>query len=272
MNTILVATDFSDNGSKAVKYAAHMALRLNSQLVILNVYHIPLGSEAGQAVPADVFREIEDASNQDLCVCENEIKRDVSNDLKIVKLVACGFAADEILVAAADYKADVIVVGAHGQSGLEKIFGSVTTSVLRKSTIPVLAVPANADFEVIKKIVIASHGMEGISRKAKELLDKLIVAFHPEFFIADVLSKTVEYAENQKQFGPFVFTQPEIITEENEDVALGINNVIDRTGADLLVMFPEKHSFMYRLMNVENTKKMATITHIPLLAILKENN
>lgn len=51
-------------------------------------------------------------------------------------------AKDEILAAAAEIPADLIVLATHGRRGLEKLLlGSVTEKVLRDSSIDVLAVP-----------------------------------------------------------------------------------------------------------------------------------
>jgi nucleotide-binding universal stress UspA family protein len=49
--------------------------------------------------------------------------------------------AVNILMAAADYSADVIVIGTHGRSALQTILsGSVSREVIRRSKIPVLVV------------------------------------------------------------------------------------------------------------------------------------
>lgn len=51
-----------------------------------------------------------------------------------------GVAADEIHQLAADIKADLIVIGTHGQSGLKLLLGSTANGVLHGVTCDVLAV------------------------------------------------------------------------------------------------------------------------------------
>lgn len=54
--------------------------------------------------------------------------------------------ADEILVQGGVRKADLLVVGSHGRSGLQRLLlGSITETVLRSSEIPTLVVPPSAD-------------------------------------------------------------------------------------------------------------------------------
>ncbi|MHB8105221.1 MAG: universal stress protein [Dehalococcoidales bacterium] len=58
-------------------------------------------------------------------------------------MVSTGNAADEIIKAVDDTKADLIAMSTHGRSGLRKLaFGSVTDKVLHRSKIPVLMVRA----------------------------------------------------------------------------------------------------------------------------------
>lgn len=58
-------------------------------------------------------------------------------------MVSTGNAADEIIQAADDTKADLIAMSTHGRSGLRRLaFGSVTDKVLHRSHVPVLMVRA----------------------------------------------------------------------------------------------------------------------------------
>lgn len=58
-------------------------------------------------------------------------------------IVSTGNAADELIKAADDTKADLIAMSTHGRSGLRKLaFGSVTDKVIHRSKVPVLMVRA----------------------------------------------------------------------------------------------------------------------------------
>ena len=46
MKNILAATDFSPASRHAIKYAAEMAISFKCQLIIINVYAIPIMTEA----------------------------------------------------------------------------------------------------------------------------------------------------------------------------------------------------------------------------------
>jgi nucleotide-binding universal stress UspA family protein len=74
------------------------------------------------------------------------VKRATGNERKsresVALVVGEGNPADEILAQAKHLRSDLIVMGSHGLSGLQKaFFGSTTEQVLRKSKVPVLAIP-----------------------------------------------------------------------------------------------------------------------------------
>jgi nucleotide-binding universal stress UspA family protein len=63
--------------------------------------------------------------------------------ITVTHMVPTGDAADEILKAAGEIKADLIAMSTHGRSGLRRLaFGSITDKVIRGSSIPVLLVRA----------------------------------------------------------------------------------------------------------------------------------
>ncbi len=64
----------------------------------------------------------------------------------IKTMVSSGNAAEEILKAVGETKAELIAMSTHGRSGLRRLaFGSVTDKVLRGASVPVLMVRAPED-------------------------------------------------------------------------------------------------------------------------------
>lgn len=64
-------------------------------------------------------------------------------NVMVKTIVASGNAAEEILKATDEIKADIIAMSTHGRSGLRRLaFGSITDKVLHGSNVPVLMVRA----------------------------------------------------------------------------------------------------------------------------------
>ena len=73
--------------------------------------------------------------------------REPYNDVLVdPEVVFAEHVSDMILKLSRDWNADLIVVGTHGRSGLERIvMGSVSTSIVQRSSIPVLIARTNSD-------------------------------------------------------------------------------------------------------------------------------
>ena len=70
------------------------------------------------------------------------IREQYGEDIEIKNYIRVGKAQDEILAVAEEYKADLIILGTHGRTGLDHfISGSVSESVARKAKCPVMIIP-----------------------------------------------------------------------------------------------------------------------------------
>lgn len=134
IRVILHPTDFSRGCETSLRVARELARDLGARLVLFHV--VPFGVYASEmAVPVDpeAYREALDEERRLLD----------GADLKypIEARMGRGDAAEEILRAAGEFNADLIVMGTHGRTGLGRLFlGSVTEYVMPRAECPVLAV------------------------------------------------------------------------------------------------------------------------------------
>lgn len=143
-SSILFATDFSEHSNHAFTYAHAMARDCKGKLVIVHVINEPLDLR-GFYVPHISFdnleQEIREGAEKMMAdFCETHVK-----GIKDVETVIIpGIPYEEIIATAEEKKADLIVLGTHGRSGLDHVlFGSTAEKVVRKSPVPVLTVRLN---------------------------------------------------------------------------------------------------------------------------------
>jgi len=139
--SILCPADFSEHSGDAIRQAAHIARRSGGRLTVLFVYDPVL-----LAAAAAVYHRRREFVQRTQLELEQFVKRSMGPWAWARGHVECAVAqgdpADTILRAAKRLRSDLIVMGTHGLSGLEKLFfGSTTEQVLRRTTAPVLAVP-----------------------------------------------------------------------------------------------------------------------------------
>jgi nucleotide-binding universal stress UspA family protein len=139
---ILHASDFSPASRAAFRRAIDLARENRAALTIVHVYSpvVPLMGE-GYA-PAQVYDRMladihADAKRQVGRLLAQARKRGV----RAKGLLLEGIPADRIVRAARSTRADVIVVGTHGRTGLSRLFlGSVASRVVTLAPCPVLTV------------------------------------------------------------------------------------------------------------------------------------
>ena len=185
-------------------------------------------------------------------------------------------ASHAILEKAAEYEADMIIVGMKGMSPIrELLVGSTATALIEKSELPVLTIPANAESVDIDTIVYATAfeeadivAIQNISEFAKTF-DSKIVLIH--------ISTQEEYAgEDQLQW--FKEMLIERVAYENlsiqlrfsDDVFKSINEFLEEEKPQLLVMLErEGHSLITNLWHRDLVKRMKLNLNVPLMSFHK---
>ncbi len=135
-NLILVPVDFEAASTKALQIAKDLAARLGGEVVIAHVYQLPVYTYPGlePSIMPGFHAEVTSAA-------ERAVSALAQQEGNLRAVLRQGDPATEILAAAEELKASMIVMGTHGRQGLAHlILGSVAERVLRKSSVPVLSV------------------------------------------------------------------------------------------------------------------------------------
>ncbi len=144
---ILVSTDFSEPAKEGFRKACQIADHFGAELLVIHVNsNVPIVPAGNGAIPFNVAgyqEEIRQISKRNL---ETFIVAQQTAPVPITPLVREGEIAHEIVRAAEENQADLIVIATHGYSGWKKfLLGSVTERVIRIATMPVLTICAPED-------------------------------------------------------------------------------------------------------------------------------
>ena len=136
---ILVATDFSDSAQQALEHALCIAEKFGSTLTLVHSWEAPNYSYAAALyLPVDVISAIERAAVARLEEATAQLRLRFPAAQSRLR---SGVPWEEVLRAATELKADLIVMGTHGRRGLERaLLGSVAEKIVRMSKVPVLTV------------------------------------------------------------------------------------------------------------------------------------
>ena len=139
---ILVGLDGSDYSLKALDLAIDLAKKYQSQLVLVHVVMRQIYAinppEAGVLAGTAIVRELEEDGKAVLTKGEESVK---AQGIPVETRLRQGVPAEELLRAAADEKADLIVLGSRGLSQVKAFFlGSVSDKVSHHAKCPTLIV------------------------------------------------------------------------------------------------------------------------------------
>lgn len=139
--TILVAVDFSDSSNNAFQMALSMASNFSAKLYVLHVINEPVDLR-GFYVPHISFEKLEEEIEEGAKKMMESFCRQNLRDFDNYEcLIVPGLPYEQIINQADEKKADLIVLGTHGRTGLDHVlFGSTAEKVVRKSPLPVLTV------------------------------------------------------------------------------------------------------------------------------------
>jgi nucleotide-binding universal stress UspA family protein len=138
---ILIATDGSDKSMKAAEEGMELAKGLGAQVIALNVVNEVVIASAVRQLGAD-RKEVEAKLEKAGQKAVDDLKAmGAKIGVTVDTIVRIGAPANTVIDTAGAEKADLIVMGSHGESGASKLLiGSVVQKVLYWATIPVLVV------------------------------------------------------------------------------------------------------------------------------------
>jgi nucleotide-binding universal stress UspA family protein len=272
MNTILLPTDFSDNSLKAIEFAAMLAKQNQSRLLLFHAFsEYTSFSMSPYSVEQDIPKE--DMTEEALQKIAANLVSVHGESVPVNYRSRPGEAVEEIEKIAAEENVSLIVMGTKGTSDtVDSLMGSNTSSLVRKVKCPVLAVPANARFKGLRKVVFAS-GFENDDTVPLQILQQLLQGFTPEITILNIRSRfEPEFGEREAQAlerlksalpgSNLVFVQ-----QTNDDVEDAIQAYCREYQADLLVLPLHKKGWLEKLLEVSISKELVEEANLPMLTI-----
>lgn len=157
MTSLLFPTDFSTSTTATLGWVRLLAHKTGATITLLHVYQpmvpdstLPTIGDPGVGVMAS--QGLEDISRQQLDVLATELGNEGLSarvDWRV------GSVEDNILEAAREYQADLIVMGRSGLSTFfDRLAGSAVTDVADGATCPVLIIPVAAEGEAVRPVQV----------------------------------------------------------------------------------------------------------------------
>ena len=281
MNFILCPIDFSETSDNAGKYAVSLARETGAK--VLFTYIIPMSvTEPVEDYHPLHDRDVPPEQAYPIIRKDLEVKLEkyaaalgdaANNGAEIYYALKEGKMIDAIMELDKEQKIDLIVMGTQGASGMrERFIGSNTAKVIEEVDIPVLAVPKDARYKDVTKILYAEDLRDDEWHTIKQL-ENIARDFDAEIKVLHVYDEDEKDTEGRMQAfrekfqGISSYSKVSYYDMAGADIEDCIERAAEELQVDFIATQTRKRSFFTKLFDRSLTKKLAYHTHIPLLAM-----
>jgi nucleotide-binding universal stress UspA family protein len=271
MDTIIAATDYSPLAENAAEYAAALAKMAEERLVLLNDFVVTPDAENAR-IPEHQYQKLLELNK--LRLAKNATSLGKRYGIEVTPRATSSYVENELRNLISEYQPRVLVLGMAPRSWEQKLWGNTTTEVIKKLHTAVLVVPGGATYKGFRKVLFACDILHGVSAELLSRIKRLAMLTSAviEVLMINAAGDGLEVLGTDpsplkgidENFDGIAYNY----TQVNADsVIKGIRKEMIRSGADLLIMAPQKHGFWDSFVHRSTTRIMASGLEIPLLAL-----
>jgi nucleotide-binding universal stress UspA family protein len=271
MKSIIVPINFSPCAANAARYAADLAQAILADLHLIHVFQVPVNS-AELMMNQYLYDQMVESADVALKQLQFELTKRTNNRIKVDATLGAGNVASKVNDLCRVLKPYAIVLGTTGPTFEKFLAGSPVASLIHNLDFPVLVVPETYTFHRFLRILLACD-LEDIGSgmpNSLPLLKDLRAHFGSRF---DIVTVETRKALNEEQCvfdsdgwkGELKDLYPEVHYVRKPKVEDGILEYLAHNEADLVMVFPKKHSFFD--FHVSQSRKVAQHSPIPVLSL-----
>ncbi|MEY2868322.1 MAG: hypothetical protein RIR01_751 [Bacteroidota bacterium] len=274
MKRILFPTDFSQTATNAFVHALEFANSVDGELILLHAFDLPVFDS--QYFPENymlIYESVEltqfEAFKDELPKLHAIAQERNLDHIKMSHRLMDGNLLGTIERVIKEDNIDYVIMGTEGEKSWTEMFlGTNTTAVISDVDIPVLSIPAEAKFKVVKHIGFTTRfrpkdkaALKHVVEIAKKMKAK-IKCLYVKTDASDVTKETIKHWEAEFANDPVEFT-----VVFSEEVKESILDFILFKDVDILIMLTYKHNFFKSLFHHSLTKDCASHWDVPILVI-----
>lgn len=271
MKTIIVATDFSKISDNATQYALQAAQVIGARVHLFHLHFVSVHVSNARLSPTALQQSLD--QNKEVL---DKKARELAAEFQ-VEVTAAWRTGDfyaELYQLIEDSDADLVVMGMAKKSIEQDLLGNTTTATINKLKLPILAIPEDARFEGINKVLYACDIVRGVHARVLEEVRKLALSFGAEveiFHVSDKIKGLTEHELPPHLVNAFGDGLDGINYSYRNVASNAVLNAIEqevkKMNADVVVMVPYKYGFWGSLVHKSKTRALASGIQKPLLSI-----
>jgi len=268
MKTFLVPTDFSENATNALHYAASLASQVKAKVIIVHVVNfIVIPVRSGKLVNLTEETDMQYYLALNKIAGALRLKQNIDCEVAVIDQYEYGSFQESLNQFIIDQKVDLVIMGTKGATNfLNKVVGTNTSEFIKVAVCPVLVIPDGAQYANIKHLAYARN----LESKDK-IFPKQLFSFTESFPVrVSILATKNTEADAQirqcitKEFPHANYT----ILQLNElDAITGIHSFVHDNHVDILAISVPKQGFFEDFFKSSLSKELVYQPTLPLLAL-----
>lgn len=271
METVLIATDFSDAANNATVYGVEFAKTFHANVVLVSAF---------EQVPVPVKEIPVIVTLEDMYI---DVQRQLADTARILgarynmTIETCckeGGTIHAITEAVEEYKADLVIVGMkRTRHHFRRLLGSSVTDMVRKMPVPMIVIPEEIKYTNVATIALANESCTAATADwhILDALKEIAQRFHSKLYMVRIehnhFRESFEICNCPFQMNRMLSLDPIFDCIESKDVSKALTDFVDAYHINMLAMLPHRQSLLERWFIDATTRTMVFETPIPLLIL-----
>jgi nucleotide-binding universal stress UspA family protein len=274
---ILIPTDFSNNATNAITYAANLYKDTECDFYLLNTYDInnPSRGELRNNNPQELSFESEKVKSENGLSKTIEMidfkQQNRKHHYHVISLQEDPLEAITAIVEKKDI--ELVVMGTKGSHNrTNRLFGSNTINIMENlRSCPVMGIPLDADNMQVKEIVFPTNYKTPFKRR--ELVHLVEIAqLHDAnicvLYISDQVALNTDQEEHQQLLNDcFSDASHSFHQVKADETTEGIQRFIESRDSDMIAFINSKHTFFGGIFSTPMVKELGLFSKIPILVL-----
>ncbi|MGZ3898701.1 MAG: universal stress protein [Bacteroidia bacterium] len=270
MQTIVLATDFSDAANNATDYAVELAKYFSAKLILVNAFTPHIGHN--ELTSVEHFALVEKNNTERLIPLQKQIMQAGNNGMKFDCFSDVGAPVDVIQKAVEKFKAGMVVIGITGHPNLvkEHWIGSTAIKVAKQLKVNTFIIREGVKFQKIRKISFACDFEKTEKSTLLYIAKYFTTVFEASLKVVNVTGewvqvdklKTLQFVEDNLRT-----VDHDITFVKDTDPGHSLENYINSRNTDALIVSPKEHNFFHSLFNRSVTNRLIFHADLPIIVI-----
>jgi nucleotide-binding universal stress UspA family protein len=276
MKRILLPTDFSENSYNAIKYALQLLKNDVCEFHLLHTYTpaiVSAGSMLDSYSIITIQQIAQDNAQKNIDTLKERMLKDFHNENhSFTAITSFNMLIAEMCNIIEEHDIDFVVMGTQGATGAKEIFiGTHTMFALKKISCPLIAVPANFNYEAPKEILFPTDYKLDHNNKYLSLLRDICNTHVSRLHILNAYygNPFTTAQENTQSFLDTYFKNNAHLFHiaEGTDIMGAVEKFQEKTMINFMVMIHNKHHFFENMLFKPVINQVVYHTNVPFLVI-----